>query len=212
MRDNVQCLSSTLSTPTDHRCAAVAGTRAVRRHVDRVSQYLRCRRFVASRLLGAVRHHLRLREIGSRLRRLVTSSSCSRRSSPVRSLRWPPVFCCRAVRPLLSISNAVSTSLDQSFFPLHRAPRSRSRNRFCPACCCSPSRTKGWRRKGCLSIRSLEKKKIPTYDMCFVLFVENPLQKSYLSHINPTEPFFRSNPGLRSFREHYSMCLADLLC
>jgi hypothetical protein len=36
------------------------------------------------------------------------------------------------------------------------------------------------------AIRSLEKKEIPTYDMCLVPFVENPLQESHLSHIKPT--------------------------
>jgi hypothetical protein len=45
----------------------------------------------------------------------------------------------------------------------------------------------GWRDKAiCFAIRSLEKKEIPTYDMCLVLFVENPLQESLLSHIKPT--------------------------
>jgi hypothetical protein len=64
----------------------------------------------------------------------------------------------------------------------------------------------------CFGIRSLEKKKIPTKDMCLVPFVENALQKSHPSHINPTELFFRSNPVLYSFHEHCLLCLGNLFC
>jgi hypothetical protein len=46
--------------------------------------------------------------------------------------------------------------------------------------------------------------------LCLAIFAHNPLRESHLSHINPTEHFFRSNPVFYRFREHCWMCLDNL--
>jgi hypothetical protein len=48
--------------------------------------------------------------------------------------------------------------------------------------------------------------------LCLDQSIENPLRKSHLSHINHACAFYRSNPVLCSFREHYLMCLGNLFC
>jgi hypothetical protein len=42
--------------------------------------------------------------------------------------------------------------------------------------------------------------------------VENPYRDPTFTHKSPPKPFYRSNPIIHPFCEHYLMCLAYLVC
>jgi hypothetical protein len=66
------------------------------------------------------------------------------------------------------------------------------------------------KKKGCFAFRPLDLPAI--YRLVFVscTFCREPPTEIPLSHINPTRPFYRSNPAVYSFCEHYLTCLAIL--